>query len=120
MSKTDITASIRHKSIVIENKSNRRSKNNKLKSICNVDVETAPESDNQSDGDKSDRVLTFPKIGGDKKIKDIKLALLNDLVANNIIKRDVPFSSIRKMDIKKSINTNISLDTISSNLKDAV
>jgi hypothetical protein len=68
----------------------KKKKDWKRNSCAGVEqAETAPESGTDYDG-RSDK---FPEIKGDKKMKDVRLALLNDLKKDGIVKRNVPFST---------------------------
>ena len=74
---------------------------NKLKSDANVEMEETAESEGDIEDKSENKVTSFPEIRGDKKIKDVKLAILDDLEANGLVKRNVPFSSARKLDFSK-------------------
>jgi len=63
--------------------------------------ETAPESESEFDA-KSDKNVHFPQIRGDKKMKDLRLALFNDLQNDGLVDRKVPFSTVRKSKQAKS------------------
>lgn len=129
--KTDMTRSVRNSAIVVQDSAMtvRRSKKKtealkqaeKLKSSTNVEQEeTAPESDSEFEAKSDNKLLTLPEIRGDKKMKDVRLALLNDLHNDGLVKRNVPFSSTRKFDTKSPSVNRITQGDIPGSLKEAV
>lgn len=55
-------------------------------------------------------------------MKDVRLALLNDLKNDGLVKRNVPFSTARKLEQRTPMNVRntINTDEVKTQMKDAV